>query len=229
MARTNIRAFTLTEVLVVMAVLAVLWMLLISMIGESHRRANRASCANNLKQIGTALSLYENVYSTFPVDSSSPDPMRSLGMLYRDFVGNPRAFSCAGHLTVIPLTNTLTPGSKNPSAGNLTETLSGFGYDPGYGTPNIPHKSSDSLAVVCADILNGGSSANLRVSGNHKGIGINVLLCSGSVEWRDADRTGNISNNFSFVENGKTIQIADPDIYSANALAAPNLDSNVRP
>lgn len=231
MARMTDRAFTLVELMAVVAIVFMLFILLIPQFNSMHGPANRASCANNLKQIGTALNLYESIpaYNCFPVDSSSPDPMKSMGILYKDFVGDARVFSCASHPTYMQLERTLTPGSKNPSAGNLTATLSGFGYDPGYGTPNVPHNSGDSMAVVCADILKGGTSANPHISANHKGAGINVLFCSGSVEWHDAGKTGLIAINITYVENGKTIQFTDPDIYSANTLTEPNLDSNVRP
>lgn len=231
MLHNRIRALTLIELMIVIAIVFLLMALLLPQIGPNRSRANRASCANNLKQIGTALNLYESIpaYNSFPVDSLTPDPLKSLNLLFPDFVGDARVFSCASHPTTVKL-NYVGRASKNPVAANLDASMSGFGYDPGFGTPNTPHNSGDSLAVVSADILNGGATANKYISANHKGTGINVLLCSGSVEWREVDKSSYISNDVSSVDSGgKKTLIVDPDIYAPNALPVPNLDSNVRP
>jgi prepilin-type N-terminal cleavage/methylation domain-containing protein len=165
--------FTLIELMVVVAIICTLFALILPQISHSSEVSNRASCASNLKQIGTAMSLYESVpaYNCFPVDSANPDPLKSLGMLYRDFVIDARVFSCASHPTVIKLVQNLQPASKNPAAGNLDISMSAFGYDPGYGTPNVPHNSNDATAIVAADILNGRLSGDGIVSANHKGRG----------------------------------------------------------
>ena len=54
----------------------------------ANERKNRASCANNLKQFGVALNLYESVpvYNTYPP---------ALEILYRDFIADERSFLAA--------------------------------------------------------------------------------------------------------------------------------------
>ena len=60
------RGFTLVELLVVLAIVAVVVALTIPAIQQSRNAARQVGCKNNLKLIGLALHNYHDVFNTFP-------------------------------------------------------------------------------------------------------------------------------------------------------------------
>ncbi|MGV3617826.1 MAG: type II secretion system protein [Fimbriimonas sp.] len=67
------RAFTLIEILICIAIIGVLAALLFPVVAQARERGQRASCVSNLKQMGTALGLYQG-------DHDGNLPIRNLGL-----------------------------------------------------------------------------------------------------------------------------------------------------
>jgi prepilin-type N-terminal cleavage/methylation domain-containing protein len=59
-------AFTLIELMVVIAMVGIMMALLLPAIQKARESSRRAACRNNLKQIGIALAHYESVHECFP-------------------------------------------------------------------------------------------------------------------------------------------------------------------
>src|SRR5215469_5171253 len=99
--------FTLIELLVVIAIIAILAAILFPVFAQAREKARSAACLSNLKQIGTATTMYAQDYDeTFPVwgwnleqTGARPDGTLYTGkviwpILYMPYIKNVQVFSC---------------------------------------------------------------------------------------------------------------------------------------
>src|SRR5256885_5437199 len=67
------RAFTLIELLIVIAIIAILAAILFPVFAQAREKARQATCQSNLKQIGSAFAMYVQDYDECFPNTGVPD------------------------------------------------------------------------------------------------------------------------------------------------------------
>ena len=202
--RCNRRAFSLVELLVVVAIIAVLMAILLPAVSKAREAANRTACCSNLRQVYAALSLYalgnnyqvpigyrtaSEQYNSMVYSTSSGDYWVLFGLIYQaGYLRNPAVLYCPSESNDKFMFNT----PDNPWPSQPTANIqAGYAFRPFEEIPDdlsnipatmepfaLPKLNSFGNEAILADL----TSSYTRVVTRHV-TGINVLYGNGSARW----------------------------------------------
>lgn len=179
------RGLTLLEIVIVIAIIAILTALVIPILSSNGRPARRTQCASNIRQLLTAMYLYcDQPQGGGCLPSLAPtrqdqfahteSASAALNVLYPSYVSDPRIFACPSDpqkpssalLQKIPKWTEKGPRPSTP----MTPAQTSYAYDPGHST-NI---SSYIALISDKPGANGNSDNHGPAAGQNVGFGTSV-------------------------------------------------------
>lgn len=172
--RRTVRGFSLVELLVVIALIAILSAMMYSFGSASRQRSKMELCSDNLQKIFLALQIYANDFGKFPQTNNVKTSEPVLDLLVPRYTVDTSIFICPGGRD-----------SEIPSGASLRDQKISYAYYMGRGTNSTPEvllsdRQINTLAKKIGDqvfSLDGKPPGN-----NHSKYGGNFLFSDGSVQ-----------------------------------------------
>ncbi|MFA6717358.1 MAG: DUF1559 domain-containing protein [Victivallales bacterium] len=171
----KINKFTLVELLIVIAIIAILASMLLPALNTAREKAKQSSCISNLKQVGSSLFMYADDFDgyCFPlnkINSTGKNYWTARSYLY---IKNPYLFLCPSH----PTNKARLEQYKTSSGWSLEQyNCSDYGYNwryigtsyalgsnswPNYGSPaKLARIKSPSAIIFFAESVKIGTSTD---------------------------------------------------------------------
>ena len=184
-ARTG---FSLIELLVVVALIAVLSAMMYGFASVKHQRNQKQLCADNLQKIYLALQIYANDYhGTLPVDTNAQTSEPVLNELVPKYTADTSIFIC--------------PGGRDPaipSGEPLTRHKISYAYYMGHefadggDQPLLSDRQVNTASKLRGEPLF--SPDGKKPGANHNKFGGNILFCDGNIQFSLAAAAFNLTN-----------------------------------
>jgi prepilin-type processing-associated H-X9-DG protein len=181
-------AFSIIELLIVIALIVTAYVMLFSFASESHQRTQKELCSDNLQKSFLALQIYANDYGYFPKDTNAQTSEQVLNLLVPKYTVDTSIFIC--------------PGGRDqaiPSGDPLDKYKISYAYYMGRDTNSAPGDflmSDRQINTLPKNIGDQVFSYTGKAPGNnHHKFGGNFLFCDGSVQ--DFPSNATISLAFS--------------------------------
>ena len=200
-------AFTLLELVVTMAVIALVAALILPWAVRRREMSRRDACTANLKQIGLGLAMYSNDFNGWRPTTGVGIPegqersLRSLSLIRCCYVTLGRVFIC-------PSTSD-TPERMIVRNHYVVSTMTRKGCSYAYDQQKPP--GSDLGVAICAD-KPASTNPGAQNSPNHQGRGQNVLYVDLHVKWTGSVNVGLRGDNIftgAWSGPGGTLPITD--------------------
>lgn len=218
------RALTLVEILVVLAILAIVVAILLPPVTRSARpAARRTQCRNNLKQIGLALHNYHDTYGAFPpalTMNAAGEPMHSWRTLLLPYLDQKPLYDRLD----------LSKPWDDPVNAAVFETA----RVPIYACPSNPLKPEQTtyLAIVTdRSVLRAGASCSLQevTDGTDSTLVVLEIAPESAVPWM-APRDADAAVISAFLGPSKPVHVSGGNSLLADGavrLLSQNIDKNV--
>jgi type II secretory pathway pseudopilin PulG len=167
-------AFSLVELIVILALLVLIGIMGTSRFSASARRRDLAGCRNNLQKIYLALSIYRNDNGAFPLLPDTSHSAAALSLLIPKSTTVTEIFICPG-----------SHDSALPEAESFAKRRISYAYYMGRGSNDDPSAILLSDQQVDTSPKRTGqqlfSPDGKKPGNNHRADGGNILSCSGEV------------------------------------------------
>jgi prepilin-type processing-associated H-X9-DG protein len=173
--RPSSAAFSLVELLIVIALIVVIYAMMLGFGSRTHQKTETERCSDNLQKIFLAMQIYDNDFGVFPLATNAQTSEPVLNLLVPRYTADTSIFVCPGGRD-----------SEIPSGVPLTKEKISYAYYMGRGTNagsgdflmsdrqinTLPKNAGDQVFS-----LTGSSPGN-----NHSKYGGNILFCDNSVQ-----------------------------------------------